>query len=77
MNNNEQNMGTIGIVTNKIENVEWVFQFNEDEPIKMAEPSAIGGAKELTLRIGNTSDSNIIFHDGKGNQFKIFAREKK
>ena len=63
------------ILISKIENVEWVLQFNEDEPIKIAEP--IDGTEELTFKIGNNIDSNIIFHDNKGNQFKIFAREKK
>ncbi len=32
MTNNKQNLGTVGIVTHKIENVEWVFQFNDDNP---------------------------------------------
>lgn len=49
-------------------NVEWVFQFNDDEP------SSVGEVKELTIR--DTNNSNIVFTDGKGNQFKIFAREK-
>ena len=56
------------------ENVEWVFQFNDDKPIKFAHPT--NGTKELTFTLSNRSDSNVVFHDGKGNQFKIFAREK-
>lgn len=58
------------------ENVEWAFQFNNDEPIFLAEPSPYGGAKEVTFTIGNTTHSNIIFRDNKGNEFKIFARER-
>ena len=76
MSNNEQNLGTVGIVTHKIENVEWVFQFNDDEPTFLAEPSPYGGAKEVTFTISNTTHSNIVFRDNKGNEFKIFAREK-
>ena len=76
MSNNEQNLGTVTIVNNKIENVEWAFQFNNDEPIFFAEPSPYGGAKEVTFTIGNTTHSNIVFRDNKGNEFKIFARER-
>ena len=82
MSNNKQNLGTLTyvtpptIVTHKIENVEWVFQFNDDEPTFLAEPSPYGGAKELTFTISNTTHSNIVFRDNKGNEFKIFAREK-
>jgi hypothetical protein len=76
MSNDKQNLGTVTIVNNKIENVEWAFQFNNDEPIFFAEPSVYGGAKEVTFTIGNTTHSNIVFRDNKGNEFKIFARER-
>jgi len=76
MSNDKENLGTLGIVTHKIENVEWVFQFNDDKPIFIAEPSPYGGAKELTLTVGNTINSDLVFRDNKGNEFKIFAREK-
>ena len=76
MSNNKQYLGTTRIVKNEIENVEWVFQFNDDEPVFLAEPSPYGGAKELTFTISNTTDSYIVFMDNKGNEFKIFAREK-
>jgi hypothetical protein len=75
MTNNKQNLGTVGIVTHKIENVEWAFQFNDDVPVKIAE--YINGKREINLTIGDTSTSNIVFSDGKGNTFKIFARENK
>jgi hypothetical protein len=57
------------------ENVEWVFQFDYDEPILLGEP--LEDAKELVFRIGNNNNSNIWFYDGKGKTLKIFAREKK
>ena len=74
MTNNKQNLGTVGIVTHKIKNVEWVFQFNDDNPTVISKPC--GGEKELIIKLNNTSHSNIVFFDGKGNTFKIFAREQ-
>jgi len=82
MSNNKENLGTLTyvtpptIVTHKIENVEWVFQFNDDEPVFFAEPSPYEGPKAVTFTISNTIHSNIVFRDNKGNEFKIFAREK-
>jgi hypothetical protein len=63
------------ITIEEYDNVEWAFQFNNDNPITIAQP--IEGTKELNLTIGNRSNSNMLFYDGKGNTFKIFAREKK
>lgn len=74
MSNNKQS--SVRILTHKIQNIEWVFQFNNDEPIFFAEPLPDGGAKEVTFTIGNTINSNIVFRDNKGNEFKIFSREK-
>jgi hypothetical protein len=74
MSNNKENLRTLGILTPKIENVEWVYQFNNDNPIIISKP--IGGKKELTIKLNNTSHSNIVFDDGNGNRFKIFAREQ-
>jgi hypothetical protein len=56
------------------ENVEWVFQFDDDEPILLAKP--LEDTKEFVIRIGNNNHSNIWFYDGNGKKFKIFAREK-
>ena len=72
MSNNKQTAVGIGIAT--YDNVEWVFQFNDDNPILISQP--IGGEKELIIKLDNTSYSNIVFSDGKGNTFKIFAREQ-
>lgn len=55
-------------------NVEWVFQFNEDEPVVLG--ASTGDAKTFTFTIGNDNNSNLSFHDRKGNQFQIFAREQ-
>jgi hypothetical protein len=75
MSNNKQS--SVRILSNKIQNLEWVFQFNDDDPIHFAEPSLFGYSNELSFTIGNTTDSIITFDDGKGNSFKLFAREKK
>jgi hypothetical protein len=58
----------------EFKNVEWAFQFNEDEPVLLATPEK--GTKKLIIHISNKKHSNIIFKDGKGNEFKIFAREQ-
>ncbi|MDC3250313.1 hypothetical protein OAU24_00225 [bacterium] len=60
----------------EFKNVEWVFQFNDNNPVHLAEPSSDSDVKELTLTIGNTAESTITFADPNGNQFTIFAREK-
>jgi hypothetical protein len=73
MTNNKQQTA-IGIVNHKIDNLEWAFQFNNDVPVMIAE--YINGKREMNLTIGDTSTSNIVFSDGNGNTFKIFAREK-
>jgi hypothetical protein len=72
MDNKQQTAMPIKIAT--YDNVEWVFQFNDDNPILISQP--IGGEKELIIKLNNTSYSNIVFYDGKGKTFKIFAREK-
>ena len=58
----------------EFKNVEWAFQFNEDEPVLLATPKK--GTKTLSIHISNKKSSNIIFKDAKGNEFKIFAREQ-
>ena len=65
----------INLTIKTFEKVEWVFQFNDGEPVRFAE--ATDGTKEVTLTLSNRSDANIEFGDGKGNKFKIFARELK
>jgi hypothetical protein len=62
------------IASETFENVEWVFQFDEDEPNLLA--TLLDDTKKLVIEINNTSTSNILFKDGNGKTFKIFAREK-
>jgi hypothetical protein len=62
------------IASETFENVEWVFQFDDDEPKPF--PSTLDDTKKLVIEINNTSTSNICFYDGEGKTFKIFAREK-
>ena len=52
--------------------LEWVLQFDNDEPIPI---EIIGEQKEFVIRI--SGNSNIHFSDGKGKNLKIFAIEKK
>jgi hypothetical protein len=64
----------IKIYDKGFENVEWAFQFNDDEPCLLA--GANNKETSLTIRIRNKENSIITFSDGKGNDFKIFARER-
>jgi hypothetical protein len=66
---------SLGIVDNRIKNVEWAFQFNDDEPLMIV--NYPNGNRQLRITIGDTTNSNLMFFDGKGNSFKIFAREKR
>ena len=66
---------SLGIVDNRIKNVEWAFQFNDDEPLMIV--NYPNGNRQLRITIGDTTKSNLMFFDGKGNSFKIFAREKR
>jgi hypothetical protein len=51
------------------ENVEFCFQFGDDEPIVFAT-----GPNECSIRLSPTSDANIAFNNN-GKEFKLFARE--
>jgi len=59
----------------KFQKVEWAFQFNNDEPVILEKPK--NGENKLEIVISNKIGEEIIFLDGKGNEFKIFAREQK
>jgi hypothetical protein len=58
----------------EFKNFEWAFQFNEDEPVLLAKPNE--GSKKLIIHVGIKKSSVLTFKDGKGNEFKIFARER-
>ena len=66
------------ILTNQValyrynpENVDFCFQFNDDEPITFAT-----GPNECHIRISPQPDGSMAFNDANGNVFKIFARER-
>ena len=52
---------------------EWMFQFDDDEPGVFTD--VYYNEKKLSIEIKNTDA--MVFTDGKGKTFKIFAREKK
>ncbi len=58
----------------EFEKAEWAFQFNNDEPVLLAK--AEKDQNKLVIKIGIKESSVIYFFDGKGNEFKIFARER-
>lgn len=52
------------------ENVEYCFQFDDDEPVSFA-----GGTNEMTIRVSGGPNGHITFTDNNKN-FTIFARER-
>jgi hypothetical protein len=62
----------------KLEQCEWVFQFDEDEPQIFAWTSENSPEEEptVTFTISNTKDAYISFTNrNSGKKFKLFARE--
>ena len=51
------------------ENVEFCFQFGDDEPVVFA-----SGPNECSIRLNPTGNSEMTFNDN-GRVFKLFARE--
>jgi hypothetical protein len=51
------------------ENVEFCFQFGNNEPIVFAT-----GPNECSIRLSPTSDTSMLFTDND-KEFKLFARE--
>jgi hypothetical protein len=69
-------IGTIGINQKRLEQCEWCFQFDDDEPKVFAWTSEDMTDEEptVTFTIGNTEGAYVSFSkDGK--TFKLFARE--
>jgi len=58
----------------EFEKPEWAFQFNNDEPVLLAK--AEKDENKLVIKIGIKESSVLTFKDAKGNEFKIFARER-
>lgn len=52
------------------ENVEFCFQFGDDEPVVFA-----SGPNECTIRLSPTNNADMRFNDN-GRVFKLFARER-
>ena len=52
------------------ENVEFCFQFGDEEPVVFAT-----GPNECSIRLSTTSNTNMEFNDN-GRVFKLFARER-
>ena len=62
----------------KLEQCEWVFQFDDDEPQIFAWTSEDSPDEEptVTLTISNTKDAYISFTNrNSGKKFKLFPRE--
>jgi len=50
------------------------FQFDEDEPVKLA--YVAGGATfSLTMEATETDEPTIVFRDGNNKQFKLFMKK--
>jgi len=52
------------------ENVEFCFQFGDDEPIVFA-----NGPNDCSIRLSPTNNAEMTFNDN-GRVFKLFARER-
>ena len=52
------------------ENVEFCFQFGDEEPVVFAT-----GPNECSIRLSPTSNTNMTFNDND-RVFKLFARER-
>ena len=76
MEENLEPIGTIGINQKKLEQCEWCFQFDDDEPKVFAWTNEDMKDEDptVTFTIGNTEGAYVSFtKDGK--RFKLFARE--
>ena len=78
----EENLEPIGELKmtppEKLEQCEWVFQFDEDEPQIFAWTSEDMTDEEptVTFTVSNTKDAYISFTNKEtGKKFKLFARE--
>ena len=75
MEENLEPIGTIGINQKKLEQCEWCFQFDDDEPKVFAWTNEDMKDEDptVTFTIGNTEGAYVSFtKDGK--RFKLFAR---
>jgi hypothetical protein len=64
---------SITIKSHTVTNVEWCFQFDDDEPHVFA--IAGGNIPQLTFEMGDDKSTSVVFK--KDNKvFKLFARKK-
>jgi hypothetical protein len=71
-------IGQITLRQEKLENCEWCFQFDNDEPQIFAwtgEDDSKDEEPKVMFTITNTKDSYISFTHKDGKSFKLFARE--
>ena len=72
-------MGTIQMApSKKLEQCEWCFQFNDDEPKIFAwtQEDMTNEEPTVTFTIANTEGAYVSFTNAKGDKtFKLFARE--
>jgi hypothetical protein len=71
-------IGQIALAQEKLENCEWCFQFDNDEPQIFAwtgEDDSKDEEPKVMFTITNTKDSYISFTHKDGKSFKLFARE--
>ena len=77
----EQPMETIDevlLTQKKLEECEWCFQFDNDEPQIFATADENSGDPEVMIKLRNTSESHLTFTDtAKNKKFSIYARPKK
>jgi hypothetical protein len=68
----------IGLTQEKLENCEWCFQFDEDEPQIFAWTGDDMNKDEepkVIFTVSNTKNSYITFTHKNGKSFKLFARQ--
>ncbi len=68
----------IGLTQEKLEQCEWCFQFDEDEPQIFAWTGDNMNKDEepkVIFTVSNTKNSYITFTHKNGKSFKLFARE--
>lgn len=54
---------------------EWVFQFDEDEPIVFAWSEQPDDTAKIIIEMKGESNSTLFFKSTNGKTFKIFSRE--
>ncbi len=59
----------------EFEQAEWVFQFDNEEPVVFAWANTPGEKAEVSINLKSNSGTNLEFRDRNGKVFRIFARE--